>query len=223
MTRPDAGSIHDEIKSIIRFLTEIGIADESRYPVRRPLAGAPNTTEITYPSTVPGSTMLDKNATYAEAYATQNSADAYNLKMPDGALIQMSYVFRNKKLRSARLAFLPSPELTEYDNDPDSYDRSQIFAEITDPRIVTVPLRFDYDPEAASDVAHPASHATFGQYQNCRVPAAAPLTPGLFIHFILRSFYAMDTWTGNTPPLHSHRFDRTITPAEQNLVHIGLT
>ena len=57
--------------------------------------------------------------------------------------------------------------------------------------IVPFPIRFDYDcrDEVVVNITHPKSHLTLGQYQNCRVPVSAPLTPYIFALFILRNFY----------------------------------
>jgi hypothetical protein len=41
--------------------------------------------------------------------------------MPDGAIIQMMYVFKNDSLERHRLTFFPSPNLEEFQNNPDIY------------------------------------------------------------------------------------------------------
>lgn len=39
------------------------------------------------------------------------------------------------------------------------------------------------------EIEHPYSHATFGEYEFCRIPVNSPLTPSIFMNFILRNFY----------------------------------
>ena len=120
----------------------------------------------------------------------------YNIKMIDGALIQMQYRFNGNSIESHRLAFFPSPNLDIFQNDPDIYFEDEIYSDILDDRIVTVPLRFDFDDsedqngnKVAIPVIHPISHLTIGQYKNCRIPVSSAITPYQFIEFIIRNFY----------------------------------
>ncbi len=56
-------------------------------------------------------------------------------------------------------------------------------------------LRFDYDVENQS-VMHPASHFTF-LTSNCRIPVCSPISPLLFVQFILNNFYEQNILTEN--------------------------
>lgn len=128
---------------------------------------------------------------YREVYSSFSRHRLFNLKMIDGALIQMFYEFQDNHLLYHRLAFFPSPHLEEYQNAPEIYEADEVYADILMKEIVPFPIRFDYD---ASDQAHvlvhhPKSHLTLGQYKNCRIPVSGPLTPYLFVAFILRNFY----------------------------------
>ena len=62
--------------------------------------------------------------------------------MLDGALIQMTYEFSDKKLRRHRLAFFPSPHLEEFQNNPDIYLDDEIYADVVAKNIVSFPVRF---------------------------------------------------------------------------------
>lgn len=124
-----------------------------------------------------------------------------------------------------RLAFLPAPDLLEFQNNPDLYLEDVMYADVVDLRVVTVPLRFDYDARAgvAKSVDHPASHLTLGQYSGCRIPATAGLTPYLFFEFVLRSFYntALSSVSAALP-VQAQRFSACITDDERRLVHLGI-
>ncbi|WP_256385409.1 DUF2290 domain-containing protein [Parafrankia colletiae] len=148
-----------------------------------------------------------------------------NVRMLDGALLQMTYEFTGLALTRSRLAFLPSPDLSEFQNNPDVYMEDVLFAEVVNRQVVAVPVRFDFDSRdgVASDILHPCSHVTLGQYKNCRIAATSPLTPGVFVEFILRSFYntATNELSKRLPGLR-HRFDRTITDQEVTLVHFAV-
>jgi len=62
--------------------------------------------------------------------------------------------------------------------------------DIIEKKIVPFPLRFDYNREdVASTHSHPYSHVTLGQYTNCRIPAYGPISPRLFMQFVLENFY----------------------------------
>ena len=120
-----------------------------------------------------------------------------------------------------RLAFFPSPDLLEYQNNQDIYDDDEIYGDIVDRNIVTVPIRFDFDPASFVELEHPKSHMTLGQYKNCRIAVSGPLSPFHFVVFILRSFY-------NTPFRNfcsemrqgGFNFDDCITERECGFVHM---
>jgi hypothetical protein len=188
VTGPTAQGVLNEIESITNFLLTKGIIDDQTWPFRQD--GPNNTIVVRYPSVLSGASML-RDRPYGEIYYEHRAARSFNFLMLDGALVQMSYTFRDGALTSGRLAFLPSPDLSEYQNDPELYAEDEMFADVVDRRVVTVPIRFDFDssPEVVIDIHHPHSHLTLGQYMNCRIAATAALTPGVFIEFILRSFY----------------------------------
>ena len=143
------------------------------------------------------------------------------MRMLDGALIHMMYRFKNNQLEAHRLAFFPSPFLEEFQNNPEIYIEDEIYAEVTMRNIVPFPLRFDFDcrEEVAVDIEHPKSHLTLGQYQNCRIPVSAALTPHHFIEFILRNFYntAYRKYS-NQLSTFSDRFETSITEREKESV-----
>lgn len=132
-----------------------------------------------------------KNLPYHDIYNELERIQAYNLKMVDGALIQMHYRFKKNQLIKHRLAFFPSPYLEEYQNNPEVYECEDIYAEVIKKSLVPFPLRFDFDSsdDVAVELHHPVSHLTLGQYINCRIPVTAPVTPYCFLSFILRNFY----------------------------------
>lgn len=177
-----------------------------------------------YPTAGLARSSLLREKPYREIYAEQGAARAFHVKMLDGALVQMSYEFSGPQPLRSRLAFLPSPDLTEFQTAPDLYLEDLMYAEVVDLRAVTVPLRYDFDDRSdiAADVAHPRAHLTLGQYKNCRIATTAPLTPGAFVSFLLRSFYntAM-TAIAEGPPVAEHRFATTITDRERALLHIA--
>ena len=50
-----------------------------------------------------------KNISYSDLYDELEQTQTYNLKMIDGALIQMMYRFNHEIIETHRLAFFPSP------------------------------------------------------------------------------------------------------------------
>ena len=166
-----------------------------------------------------------KNKPYQEIYNELLRTQAYNLKMIDGALIQLMYKFHGNSIRSHRLAFFPSPYLEEFQNNPEIYEEDCIYADIIKKNIVPFPLRFDFDcrGEVVVVIDHPQSHLTLGQYHNCRIPVSAPLTPSLFIDFILRNFYntAYNKYSEKISK-YNEVFMNTIEISEQGLSHFQL-
>ena len=143
--------------------------------------------------------------------------------MLDGALLQMMYLFDNGILHRHRLAFFPSPHLEEFQNNPEIYLEDERYADVVARNIVPFPLRFDFDASerTSQNHLHPKSHVTLGQYENCRIPVTAPLTPVRFVEFILRNFYytafsqVVDKYPG-----FGGSFADSITQSERRMVHI---
>jgi len=200
---------------------ELSLCNGQNYPSFNHIGGF---TEVSFPGKEHMSLAL-RNTPYRELYNSLLAESAFNMRMVDGALLQLSYRFRGERLISHRLAFFPSPDLTEFQNSPEVYELEELYAEIILKNIVPFPIRFDFDSNQTvyDDVHHPYSHLTLGQYANCRIPVSGPLTPSSFLDFILRSFY-------NTShrryceelPLVRGAFDETISVREQEVVHIRL-
>jgi len=164
-----------------------------------------------------------KALAYGDIYLNLLASEAYHLRMIDGSLIQMLYVFRRRDLLSHRLAFFPAPSLEMYESLVDSYERDEVYSEIVGDFSLAVPIRFDYcaDDEEHIDVDHPRSHLTLGQYQGCRIPVQSPLTPLRFMRFILRNFYNPAYGRLNLDAkANGSRFLDSITPAEQAILHL---
>ena len=209
-----------EIDGIVRYLVEIGLAGDQNFAFRRDVTGG--CIEITFPKAEHVSIAL-KDRAYNEIYAHLSQERAYNARMPDGALVQMMYVFSNGKLERHRLAFFPAPYLEEFQNNPDVYLEDEIYADVIARNIVPFPLRFDFDARDGfhRELSHPKSHLTLGQYENCRIPVTAPLTPLWFVDFVLRNFYhsAFDKYADGLPR-RSDFFDDSILPAERGVIHV---
>ena len=180
--------IEEQINKLVRYLVEISLSDHQYFAFQR--SRSDNIVEVTFNKANHVSIAL-KDFPYNEIYKRLVDADAYNVKMLDGALIQMMYAFADETLQSHRLAFFPAPHLEEYQNNPDVYRYDEIYADVVAKNIVPFPVRFDYNARDSlhQELVHPKSHLTLGQYENCRIPVTAPMTPLWFIDFILRSCF----------------------------------
>lgn len=212
---PTPANILKQIHKITAKLIRLGLSAQQNYPSNQ--KGC-----ITY-SGMKDISIAMKNIAYEEIYKNLEASENYNIKMLDGALIQMLYSYRDNKLVSHRLAFFPAPNLESFQNEPDLYEEDEIYADILGKNIVTFPIRFDYDPDNFMDLEHPKTHATFGQYKNCRIPVSEPLTPEIFIIFLLRNFYntAFRKYTQEFS-ISTHRFPQTITDKEKASFHLGI-
>ena len=217
---PTPNSAKMQIDRILYFLIEAGLADDQNFPflddTHRPVL------RVSFPGADHISSAM-RDRPYEQIYRDLAESRAYNIKMLDGALVQMTYQFVHHELLNHRLAFFPSPSLREFQNDPEGYLYDELYADIVAESIVHVPMRFDYDSseELHKVLTHPKSHFTIGQYQNCRIPVSSPLTPLQFIDFILRNFYhtAFESYT-NKLPANGSRFSDSIQPEERRVVHI---
>ena len=166
-----------------------------------------------------------RNTPYDDTYRELRRLRSFNVLMLDGAMLQMEYEFRERRLVRHRLAFLPSPDLLEYQNHPEIYMQERMYADIVEKGVVTVPCRFDYDSRESISVemAHPISHLTLGQYTACRIPVSAGVTPHAFVDFVLRSFYNTASSVVDVRlPKPLLRFEVCITPAECRTIHVGV-
>ena len=166
-----------------------------------------------------------RNLPYDEIYNELIQKRAYNLKLLDGGLIQMMYAFGNRTLTKHRLAFFSSPHIDEFQNNPEIYLEDEIYADVVARNIVAFPIRFDYDAgdDTHQELVHPKSHLTLGQYQNCRIPVTAPLTPEHFMDFILRNFYhTAFTQFADKSPNFSSSFADSILQSERGVIHMTI-
>jgi len=177
--------VRQEIESLTAELISAGICIDQNFPALRRTG---SNTIVDFGKEADLSVTL-KNTPYTTVYEALSKSRSFNIKMIDGGLIQMMYIFDAEQLRKHRLAFFPSPDLLEYQNNSDVYEADEIYADVIERNVVTVPVRFDLDMAAAVDYEHPASHMTLGQYRNCRIPVSSAITPFYFMNFILRAFY----------------------------------
>ena len=212
--------LYKEINDITQKLISISLSPEYNFPSRTPTGKG--SSKIAYSGMQDLSIVL-KNVDYKEMYEELDRNDNYNIKMIDGALIQLMYTYENSSLISHRLAFFPSPFLESFQNDPESYEDNEIYAYIIAKNILPVPIRFDYDHDNHQELDHPKSHLTLGQFKNCRIPVCSPIAPSTFISFILRSFYntAFKKFTAQLT-FSSKLFNKTITSGEKKILHIAI-
>jgi len=208
----------NEIQSLTADLISVGLCVDQNFPSMKREAGGDVSIGF---SGLEDLSLVLKNIPYADMYSALKEKRSYNLRMIDGALIQMLYLFRNGQLVKHRLAMFPSPDLLEYQNNSEIYEEDELYGDIIMKNVVTTPVRFDFDRSAFIDYEHPMSHFTIGQYKNCRIPVTGPLSPFFFLNFVLRSFY-------NTPFMKfcqhirecKYEFERTITVREQRHIHL---
>lgn len=215
-----AQNVYKEVNNITQKLIQVGLSDNQNFPTHKCISK--NKYQIAYAGMQDLSIVL-KNVEYVQVYQELDNSKNYNIKMADGALIQMMYTYENSELSSHRLAFFPSPFLHEFQNEPEIYEIDEIYADIIAKNILPVPIRFDYDPDNHKDLDHPKCHLTLGQFKNCRIPVCSPIMPNVFISFILRSFYntTLRKFT-NELNFQKSLFPQTITTSEQKLLHISI-
>lgn len=205
-----------QINDITSKLIAVGLSVQQNFPSLKD--------EAIYISGNKDLSIALKNIAYSEIYEILEREKNYNIKMIDGALIQLMYLFDGEILKKYRLAFFPSPNLEEFQNNSEIYESDEIYADIINKNIVTTPIRFDYDPDNYKEIEHPKSHITLGQYKNCRIPVSLPITPNIFIDFILRNFYntAHNKFSQNLKFDKVILFENCIHNSEKNILHISL-
>lgn len=215
-----ANTVRAEIKRLVGILVEIGLSDDQNSPFIVDDGGGLNRIEHNGYDQI-SADILDWP--YDDLYQYCREGRIYCVKFLDGSIIQLSYKFRRRSILTHRLAFLPSPNLEDYERDPDSYNIEQIFSEMHLPSAVVTPIRFDFDRAAFVENSHPMSHATLGQHRSCRIAVTAPVSPFRFIEFVLRAFY-FSAFMEHTDKIGkmSFKFDETITTLERSGIHFAM-
>jgi hypothetical protein len=215
--------VHKQIMMLTADLIELSLCDHQNFPTMVHSSG--KSTEISFAGETNLSIVL-KNVAYRLVYEELLRTQSYNFKMIDGALVQIMYRFIDDEIVSHRLAFFPSPDLHEYQNNSEIYETDEIYADVIMKNIVALPVRFDFDisDDIFVELHHPKSHLTLGQYLNCRIPVSGPLTPWSFMDFILRNFYntAHRRFCVKMSKFND-RFKNTITEIEGGVMHFRVT
>lgn len=215
-----SNSILLEIRDLTSKMVEVGLCVQPNFPSQAELPSDDGHVEEISISGLEQASIALRNRPYEEIYEVLRHDNNFNMRLVDGALIQFKYLFREDKLLRHVLAFYPSPDLLDYQNNPEIYDNDVLYAEVLMKNVVTVPIRFDFDDDNFEDYIHPKSHFTIGQYKNCRIPVIAGLTPYRFLNFVLRAFYSTtyhtycSKWKGSVPD-----FSLTATTKEQADLH----
>lgn len=209
--------IISQIQQITSKLIAVSLSEEQNFPSERD--------GHIYISGNHDISIALKNIPYIDIYKNLDEHKNYNIRMIDGALIQLMYSFdSDDNLIQSRLAFFPSPSLEEFQNNSEIYEQDEIYADMIEKNIVSVPIRFDYDPQNFMPKEHPSSHLTLGQYKNCRIPIKAPITPNIFIDFILRNFYntALHKFSEELNFDVKPVFENTIDETEKKILHLAI-
>ncbi|MEB4814941.1 DUF2290 domain-containing protein [Bacillus wiedmannii] len=217
----DSTQVYKQVTDITTRLIMSGLSVKQNFPSMKNINGI---TEISWEDKKDLSIVL-KNVNYKNIYNELEKENNFNIKLIDGALMQLMYRFDGKKLISHRLAFFPSPELEYYQNDPSLYEKEQIYADILSKQIIPFPIRFDFDMDLTKhiEIDHPISHITLGQYKNCRIPVCSAITPYLFADFILRNFYHSSfSKYLNGKDMYTDLLPRTIVQNEEGVLHLNI-
>lgn len=187
MMTPNAKDICKEIQDVTKDVIEVGLINDQNFPSTKQYHGICDVDVSTY---LGG--LIHKKETYEKLYDLLRVQRVFNVLMIDGAMMHLQYRFSGKELITHRLAFFPAPTLLPFQSEPDIYLDDEIYANIIARRVVAIPFRFDFDRKAFKIGDHPMAHFTLGQYENCRIPVTAPLTPYQFFSFVIRNFYYFD-------------------------------
>lgn len=211
--------IYAQIQKLTAELIETGLCDDQNFPSM--IKRGCDIEEIGI--TAADNSLFLKSISYSEMYCELVRKKIYNVKLIDGALLYMLYRFENDQLLAHRLSYFPAPDLESFQNEPELYLEDEIYIDILDKRIVTVPIRFDFDRSEGTykPVEHPISHLTLGQYEHCRIPVSTAVTPYQFVTFIIRNFYhTVQSKYGEKLTVFKEKFESSIFDEEFELMHI---
>lgn len=208
-----------EVAMITKDLIRDGICDVPNYPV---IIQTNKHNDLVFSGFDDVSIAL-KDVEYRFVHEYLETHEQYNMKLIDGALIQLLYKFNKRgELIKHRLCYFPSPTFEPFQNMPELYmDEGCLYTDVIARSILPVPVRVDYDPDNHTNIVHPKSHMTFGQYKNCRIPVVSPLCPVTFMNFILSSFYNTAYMELSLKRKH-YKFEDSITDDEKEILHFSI-
>ena len=219
---PSSGATLQDIRSITQALIAVGLADEFNFPSSREIGHGIRELSVTG-GRVGG--LGYGNVPYSSIYEEVYASRAFNVRLPDGALLLMQYRFNADTIIEHRLIYWASPDLEASQNEPELYEANEIYLDFLTPSIVPFPIRFDYtqDVGIVSPIDHPCSHLTLGLYKNCRIPVCSPVSPSYFAQFILRNFYntAQRKFSGELNYVDD-LFEESLFDAERRIPHLVL-
>lgn len=176
--------VFGEVRKVTQELIRCGLAEEYNFPVMQKA-------EVVWEKYNDISLYL-RNMEYTTIYSEIEKNHNFNIKLPDGGILQLMYRFnsRGTELQSHRLAYYPSPSYKIYQNNAELYDADYLYGDILNKDVLPVIIRADYNnKDVDSKIHHPYSHITLGGYKNCRIPANKPISPMQFVKFIMEHFY----------------------------------
>lgn len=137
----------------------------------------------------------DQYATIKEFLFFLNNGQ-FSIVLLDGSLMQIEYKFHRDEIRWHRLCYYPCPVHSESISTAEDVPLGDVINDMNlddlkESLRLRSPLRFDFDPENASN-QHPSSHLTINM-SSCRVPLRAYMDTRRFIEFVLKNFYP-ETW-----------------------------
>ena len=215
----EANKILKQINSLTEDLIRVGLSNDQNFP--RLIKDKKGIEKVSIGNL--GTTLFLKDVSYKDIYDEMSRKKAYNIKMIDGALLLMEYTFKDREIIHHRLSFFPSPDLLEYQMNEEIYFEDDIYLDVLDKQVVTVPLRFDYEKEQAKPIEHPVSHLTIGQYSNCRIPVSSALPPSQFVNFVIRNFYhtAYNKYCEQIR-MYTNDFPRTLFDEEEKMMYVSV-
>jgi len=180
--------VRRDLEGLLAYLQEAGLAFTVN-PVRS--EGTDKRTIITWQGYSMAGAPLFTHGEHATVrdYLTWVETGAFCALLFDGSLLQVTYAVHSGDIVSHRLAYIPSP-LPVADGVVESGELLGYLTEspfeATDVYLRT-PVRFDFDPGAASP-QHPPSHLTINGV-DCRVPCRTWLPLSAFVRFVFQHFY----------------------------------
>jgi len=218
---PSVEAVYAEINVLTARLIRLGLSDDQNFPSIKTLDGGVRAISVAG-GVVSG--LGFGRQRYQAVNASIRNTKSYNVRLLDGGLLLLQYTFRGDTIVAHRLAFWASPTLEAFQNEPEVYETDELYLDFLEPSIVPFPIRFDFSLEATANapIEHPRSHMSLGQYLNCRIPVCSPVTPAVFVDFILRNFYSSahrKFSTGNAAPTY---FDISLYEEEKAVPHLVL-
>lgn len=134
--------------------------------------------------------MYDKQISIDDVMNTLLEKKEYNMLLYDRSIIQYEFYVENGKIKKERLIFIKKHNYLWKKEEINLKEAEDIEVDwFQEEKGIPTVIRIDYDKDSYEEIAHPITHMTLSNYDECRIPMMGSVSLYNFVNFVLNFFY----------------------------------